>query len=362
MVRPSPSRLRSRLLLSGGGFVAALLLVEAVLRAMPPLGPEFVLAATIGELENRAFRDDPALRVVLAPSVSTPDFTTNELGIRGASLPQKRAGERRILAIGDSFTLGMQVPDDRTFPALLDEALGESVRVMNAGVPGYGTDQATGLMRRLVPQTNADAVLLTVYSGNDLRDNARWEKQPGLPTTPPPVRAPPPQRSRFIKRLGSASRVVAYALLYSDLSRMDEDFRIEEFRDEVAPFALPGALGPLLPPTQSALRRFHDACRQLAVRCGVALVPPAYVVHTARRDATFEAFGLQYSPDQIDQPARALLNAVPSAIPSIDLTPALQAAEDQRPYLLFDPHFSAAGHRIAAEELAPFLTNLLEGA
>ena len=125
---------------------------------------------------------------------------------------------------------------------------------------------------------------------------------------------------------------------------------------------MPGALGPLLPPTQSALRRFHDACRQLAVRCGVALVPPAYVVHTARRDATFEAFGLQYSPDQIDQPARALLNAVPSAIPSIDLTPALQAAEDQRPYLLFDPHFSAAGHRIAAEELAPFLTNLLEGA
>lgn len=329
---------------------------------MPPLGPEFVLAATIGELENRAFRDDPALRVVLAPSVSTPDFTTNELGIRGASLPQKRSGERRILAIGDSFTLGMQVPDDRTFPALLDEALGESVRVMNAGVPGYGTDQATGLMRRLVPQTNADAVLLTVYSGNDLRDNARWEKQPGLPTTPPPVRAPPPQRGRLIKRLGSASRVVAYALLYSDLSRMDEDFRIEEFRDEVAPFALPGALGPLLPPTQSALRRFHDACRQLAVRCGVALVPPAYVVHPARRGATFDAFGLQYSPDQIDQPARALLNAVPSAIPSIDLTPALQAAEDQRPYLLFDPHFSEAGHRIAAEELGPFLTNLLEGA
>ena len=66
--------------------------------------------------------------------------------------------------------------------------------VLNAGVPGYGTDQARMSMERLVARTQADAVLLTVYAGNDLRDNDRWGRQEALPDTPPAVLPPPPQR------------------------------------------------------------------------------------------------------------------------------------------------------------------------
>lgn len=360
MAADSTSTLRSRLLLFGAGLGVALGLAEIILRLMPPMGPEFVLAATLGEIDHSAFKDDTELKVVLAPSVSADGFETNSKGIRGPSLSKKPAGEKRILAVGDSFTLGMQVDDGETFSAILDEALGTNVRVLNAGVPGYGTEQATGLMKRLVPIVEADAVLLTVYSGNDLRDNARWAESPGMPTTPPPVTVPPPQRSSLIKSLGRVSRVVSYMLLYADLQRRAEDFRIEEFRDEVAPFSDRDALNPLMPPTRAAMQRFNDACRDLAVRCGVALVPPAYVVHKARRASTFEAFGLDYDPDQIDGPARAILSAVRRPTTTIDLTEALQAAEDRQPYLLFDPHFSAAGHQIAADALQSFVTRLVE--
>lgn len=358
MAPSAPSSLRSRLLLFAGATVVALGLAEAVLRIMPPLGPEFVLAATVGELNNNAFRDDTELRVVLAPSVKARGFRTNSFGIRGPAIGPKGANERRVLAVGDSFTLGMQVDDDETFPALLDAALGPNTRVYNAGVPGYGTEQATGLMKRLVPQIKADAVLLTVYSGNDLRDNARWAESPGMPTTPPPVTAPPPQRWGAVKMLGRNLRSVAYLLMYMDLQRQSEDFRIEEFRDEVAPFADRDTLNPLLPPTKAALQRFNDACRDLAVTCGVALVPPAYVVHPERRASTFEAFGLTYDERQIEEPGRAILSVVRQPTSSVDLTEALKTANDQQPYLVFDPHFSAAGHRIAARALVPMVTQL----
>jgi len=52
----------------------------------------------------------------------------------------KLDGSRKvILAVGDSFTFGDQVSDDETWPAYLEAMTG--VKVINAGVFGYGVDQ-----------------------------------------------------------------------------------------------------------------------------------------------------------------------------------------------------------------------------
>jgi lysophospholipase L1-like esterase len=350
------------MLLAAASLVLALGLAELGLRLMPPMGPEFVLAATISDLDHGIFEDDVALRVVLAPNVSKAGFRTNRNGTRGADIPAKQPAEKRILTVGDSFTLGMQVRDDETFSALLDEALGDSVRVLNAGVPGYGTEQAIGMMRRLVPSVQADAVLLTVYTGNDLRDNARWAESPGMPSEPPTVvEAPPPERSGLVKALARHCRIAAYLVMFSDLSRMEDDFRLAEFKDEVLPFAGRDHLKPLLPPTRSALSRFNEACAELQVRCGVALIPPAYVVHTDRLAATFEAFGLEPSLEYVQEPQRAIRGLVRSPTAVVDLTEALQANADEQPYLIFDPHFSAAGHQVAATALQDMAASLVSG-
>ena len=110
---------RSRLALSMGGLLLAVALAETVFRLIPPMGPEFVLSATTGHMDNALFVDDVTLRVTLAPNVDTPNYTTNSLGIRGPALSTKLADHKRVLAIGDSFTLGMQVADDETFSARL---------------------------------------------------------------------------------------------------------------------------------------------------------------------------------------------------------------------------------------------------
>jgi len=360
MAPSSPSTLRSRLLLAAASLLFALSLAELALRIMPPMGPEFVLAATISDMDHSIFEDDVALRVMLAPNVSTSGFHTNRYGTRGGDIPTKQADEKRVLTVGDSFTLGMQVRDDETFSALLDESLGESIRVVNAGVPGYGTEQAIGMMQRLVPTIEADAVLLTVYTGNDLRDNARWAQSPGMPSEPPTVvEQPPPERTELVKTFARHSRIVAYLVMFSDLSRLEEDFRIAEFKDEVLPFAGRDHLKPLMPPTRSALNRFNEACAELQVRCGVALIPPAYVVHPDRLDATFEAFGLEPSLEYVQAPQRAIRGLIHNPTTVMDLTKTLQANADEQPYLIFDPHFSAAGHQIAATALRDFVAALV---
>ncbi len=350
-----------RTALAIAGLLVALGLAEATFRLMPPMGPEFVLAATTGKMDNSLFTDDVTLRVVMAPNIKTTHYNTNSLGIRGPNLKAKLADQKRILAIGDSFTLGMQVADNETFPARLSQELGDSVSILNAGVPGYGTEQATGLMRRLIPLVQPEAVLLTIYAGNDLRDNANWAASPGMPSKPPPVvTAPPPQRSSWLVNLAQHSRLVAYTLMFSDLRQAENDFRIAEFKDEILPFTSRDHLNPLMPPTRNAIRKFGDACRELRVRCGVAIVPPAFVVHTERLERTFEAFGIKADDTEIESPQRMIRSAVPHPIPVIDLTDTLKSNAHREPYLIFDPHFSAEGHAITATALAPFIRKLLE--
>jgi hypothetical protein len=216
------------------------------------------------------------------------------------------------------------------------------------------------MMRRLVESVQADAVLLTVYTGNDLRDNANWAKSPGMPSEPPTVvEAPPPERSGLVKALARNSRIAAYLVMFSDLSRVEDDFRLAEFKDEVLPFAGRDHLKPLLPPTRSALSRFNEACAELQVRCGVVLIPPAYVVHTDRLANTFEAFGLEPSLEHIQAPQRAIRGLIRSPTTVMDLTESLQENADEQPYLIFDPHFSAAGHKIAATALRDFAASLV---
>ena len=363
--------LRSRLLLAMASLAFALVAAEVAMRFMTPLGTEFALDATNGRLPPGLFQNDPELKVTLAPDVTVStqasdsvEIRTNALGIRGGPLSDKAADELRVLAIGDSFTLGMQVAEADTFSAILSDrltqVLNRTVSVLNAGVPGYGTDQARMQMERLVTRTQADAVLLTVYAGNDLRDNARWGQTNTRPETPPPVRPPPPQRRSLWRSMARHSRIAAYIQLTANLDALANDFRIQEYRDELLPFADSSELSKLMPATRTALKRFGDACTTLGVPCVIAIAPPAYAVHTERVDRTFAAFGLEPRDARLDAPGMEIRSAVPNGLAAVDLTPALRRDAASDPYMLWDPHWSANGHRIAADAMNPLLQPLLQ--
>lgn len=98
----------------------------------------------------------------------------NSLGLRGPEVAPVADGGRRVLFLGDSQTAGFEVAEDRTFAALtgkrLNRLLPFEVQAVNAGIRGYGTDQALLLYRRKLHKLRPDLVVYNPTS-NDPEDN-----------------------------------------------------------------------------------------------------------------------------------------------------------------------------------------------
>lgn len=94
------------------------------------------------------------------------DYVANSRGLRERELPLvKPPGVFRILALGDSFTLGEGVRDGDTWPAQLERCLQDgsmAVEVINAGVNAYGTRQELEQYRRNTRDYQPDLVIVAM--------------------------------------------------------------------------------------------------------------------------------------------------------------------------------------------------------
>ena len=79
---------------------------------------------------------------------------------------QPRPAGQAMLALGDSFTFGLMVADDETWPACLERETGRPVA--NAGVSGYGTAQAVRRGQIVSGGTPYHTVILSILVGRDL--------------------------------------------------------------------------------------------------------------------------------------------------------------------------------------------------
>jgi lysophospholipase L1-like esterase len=101
----------------------------------------------------------------------------NHAGLRGPAIPAaKPAGVRRILILGDSFAFGYLLPEPETFPArlqaLVDGRYGRGrVRVLNAGVPGYGIVNERAYLEQRGLALDPDLVVVEASPG-DIADAA----------------------------------------------------------------------------------------------------------------------------------------------------------------------------------------------
>jgi len=353
-----------------------LVLAEIGLRLWAPAGVSFVLDATTSTFDPAMFEEDAVLLQRLAPGTTTTvqsvagsrTVRVNSLGMRGPELKEKAGNEIRVLSLGDSFTLGLQVEESQTWSAKLAENLSSTleapVQVLNAGMVGYGTRQATHRLQELADVTQADAAILLFYLGNDLRDNIRYprlKQAHGKPPTDTPPK-PPPMTRDWQRNLAKASHLAAHTLAWTQTRNVTNDFRLMEYRDEMAPFVDTAKLEGHMALTSSALKDFARACKDADIPCMLVLAPPAYAVHTDRLPSTFKAFGLD--PDAVDlsAPAKAVTQAAPIGMPVLDLTGSMQAVADQRRmYLVFDPHWSKSGHAVAAEIMAPPMAKMIQG-
>lgn len=89
----------------------------------------------------------------------------------GGASPSASDGRPRIVAFGDSLTVGLGVPADESYPAQLQrrlDSLGYHYRVINAGVSG---DTTAGGLRRVtwILNSKPDLVVLELGANDGLR-------------------------------------------------------------------------------------------------------------------------------------------------------------------------------------------------
>ena len=110
------------------------------------------------------FRHDAELGWAPVPNASATFTGTRTVTVHNNSLSLRDiepAGVRKptVLFVGDSFVWGYDVEAGERFTDLLRAKL-PAVRIVNAGVPGYGTDQEYLLLRRIWDRLEPRAVVL----------------------------------------------------------------------------------------------------------------------------------------------------------------------------------------------------------
>ncbi len=172
---------------------------------------------------QQLFMPDDVIGYRLRPGQSvvytTPEFSTaistNAQGVRDADIGPKPPGERRVVVLGDSLVLAVQVPREATFCARLEARLNASApagvryRVINAGVQGYGPVEELLFYRRVASRFDADLVLVATFVANDAVEavDAAWR----LDGSRPPAVAVADETERTLRRVVRRSMVLQIA-------------------------------------------------------------------------------------------------------------------------------------------------------
>ncbi|MDP7031460.1 MAG: hypothetical protein QF904_04095 [Gemmatimonadota bacterium] len=365
--RPRAGRVLAEVALGIAGLALAGLAGEWTLREFCPQRS----ASTLG-----MFREDPAagyrLRENFGGEVRVVEYRTRVFtdadGLRVPANPgPDRLADRRILAIGDSFTFGVGVEAAQAFPEVLERLLvtdGRPSSVRNGGVGGYGPLRASRLLSSSLGKWNPEIVVHTIYVGNDLED---------------------PEPDRYLShprvvdgRLVSDGRHPLFRLrkslhihshLYSFLrERLYGVYRatgLAERSRHLDPVGLAEWPARILrsswPAGRDAVRDAAEETRELGGRYLVVVAPTRYQVDDDSWRRYRDRWRLPDSAFDRDHAQREIVRDLQAmGVAVLDLLPGFrrEAACGTRAYFDVDEHWTREGHRIAAEEIAEELRRL----
>ena len=326
--------------------------------AAPAFQALFMPDAVIG------YRLRPNARTRFATAEFDTEIAINAQGVRDdADIGPKPATERRIVVLGDSLVLSVQVDRQKTFCQLLEDRLNGGsgavhYRVINAGVQGYGPVEERLFFREVARAFQPDLVIQTIFVGNDAEEAV---------TSAPRLRGDArPAADAFSGSLVERTR---------RLVRRSMVLQVLRLRAVAVTDRLPRFGAPPEPPLQSyandpapriedGLRISRECVQAIAADAAVAgartmvmLMPARFQVDDADygrlKDAVRGAGGTL-----VRDAATARFTEVlaPLQVPLFDALPALRAALPG-PDLFFQQtvHLTPRGHEIVARALEAFL-------
>jgi lysophospholipase L1-like esterase len=166
------------------GVVLSLIFLEIALRIYNPIvrtveGGRVVLHANYDEVRHNT-------RIAGAQSTQIPGVAPeshihqNSLGFRGADPPADFADWLSIVAVGGSTTRSDAQSDDRTWPALLGDAVAGCFNrtwINNAGFDGHSSFAHIDLIRTYIDKLHPKVVVLLI-GANELVVNTDAERRP----------------------------------------------------------------------------------------------------------------------------------------------------------------------------------------
>ena len=173
-MKPRGGEWRARLLLALVSTVMTLGVAELVARiALRPRPTRVGEGTPISEMSSTlGWKTRPGGSQRIRREDFEVTVALNAFGLRGPDVPYEAApGRRRLAIMGDSFAHGYYAEEPDTVRGRLGEALGGcGVDVLNAGGPGYSTDQAWIYFDTEIRKYNPSEVVLLFYY-NDLQFN-----------------------------------------------------------------------------------------------------------------------------------------------------------------------------------------------
>ena len=347
-----------------GALLVAILAIQFVLieTALRAYG-QYAGSTTFQEL----FMDDPDVGIRLRPGTdiryTTDEFTTdirvNPQGVRDDQpIGPKAPGEKRIVVLGDSLVLSVQVDAAQTFCERLEARLniaaaGTRWRVINAGVQGYGPVEQWLLFDRVAAQFEPDIVMSVVFVGNDALEAADGAET--LRTGRPKVVNDP--GARRWRRVIRSSVVLQAARVRWDQLRSRFVLRTPERPLASYLTAPPAIVAEGLDRSRDAFGRIAERARAIGAMPVIVLMPARFQVN----DEDFEALdaAVRQAGGVLDRQAasrRFAQTLAPLGVPTIDLQPVL--AKQPEPEGLFfqqNVHLTPRGHEVVAGTLLEFL-------
>ena len=316
------------------------------------------------------FVSDAETKVRNAPGVTilheSPEFHVtyriNAQGLREDTPTGPPTTDRlRLLAVGDSFTFGWGVEGDQAFPqqlAGLPTADGRTVESLNGGVATYGTDHEAAWLHKYGWGFAPDVVLLGFYTGNDVQDVMRYigQARPATAATKQAAAVVATARARLRNQdqwdAGLESNSHAYVFLQQLANRfLPGPRRAPDMLDTAYPYLNPppAELATGWERTFTLLDQMQNQALRYHVRLIVVAIPAAEQVEAERWNTLQATFGLASTAVNRDAPQQQLAAwSVRSGVPVIDLLPGFRAAHEPHLYYRADPHWTPAGHALAA--------------
>jgi len=326
---------------------------------------------------QRLFMPDQALGYRLKPGATahfkTTEFDTsiviNAAGLRDREIGPKAPAEHRVIVLGDSLVMAVQVPLGDTLTAHLERLLNEGAvppstfRVINAGVQGYGPVEEYLFYRDVAARLEPDVVILGLYAGNDAVEAAST----GYRLRDRDARQSAAHRFGAFERFTQWRRRVIRRSMVLQVARLRTTTVLDRFgwrRPEVdLPLRtyLPDAPPEItrgLDVMTDAVSRLDALTRSQGARLIVVLLPARFQVDdedfTRLRDGVAR-LGETLERDRATERFTSALEK--TGVPVLDVLPALRhAAQESDVFMRSTAHFTPFGHKTIARAIQEHLT------